>query len=565
VHGLDARGPFAFTGRACVGWAGHRVDPRGRYTVAGNMLVGPRVLEAMAEAFERSEGEELSERLLRALEAGQAAGGDKRGKQSAALLVASPQPRYYHNLRVDDHPDPVAELRRVYGVVVEHARRLEREYEPHRAAERTAGEQRRGRSLSAQRVRVRGLSRSTVRAPRGSKPLEELLQPAIEYAERGFPVMERTARRWGQLEARLRRDPDAAATYLIGGRRAPRPGEMFRNERLAATLRTLAQEGVEAFYEGAIAEQIVRASEARGGLLAPDDLAEYQPEWVEPLSVRYRDARVWELPPNGQGLVALLALGLLDGLALGGMEPAERLHLIVEAIKLAFDDGRKFIADPRFAEVPIAELLSPDHLARRRALIGERALDLGAPRAPEGGTVYLTVVDEERTVVSYIESLYMPFGSGVVAGETGVLLQNRGALFVLDPEHPNRLEPRKRPYHTIIPAMAFRGERPWLSFGVVGGFMQPQGHVQLLVNLLDLGMELQEALEVPRVRYLLEGRRIALEEGFPEGVREALERRGHEIAPTEGFGGAQAILIDPETGALAGASDPRKDGCAQGF
>ncbi len=399
----------------------------------------------------------------------------------------------------------------------------------------------------------------------GSKSLEEVLRPAIEYAERGFPVMEKTARRWGQLEARLRRDPDAAATYLIGGRRAPRPGEIFRNERLAATLKTLAQEGVEAFYRGAIAEQIVRASEARGGLLAPDDLAEYEPEWVEPLSVQYRGARVYELPPNGQGLVALLALGLLDGFALSGMEPAERLHLIVEAIKLAFDDGQRVIADPRFADVPVGRLLSPDHLSRRRALIGERALDLGAPRAPEGGTVYLTVVDERRNAVSYIESLYMPFGSGVVAGETGVLLQNRGALFSLDPEHPNRLEPRKRPYHTIIPAMAFRDERPWLSFGVVGGFMQPQGHVQLLVNLLDLGMDLQEALEAPRVRYLLEGKRIALEEGFPDGVREALARRGHEIAPTEGFGGAQAILLDPETGALAGASDPRKDGCAQGF
>jgi gamma-glutamyltranspeptidase/glutathione hydrolase len=400
----------------------------------------------------------------------------------------------------------------------------------------------------------------------GSYKLGELLQPAIEYAERGFPVMEVAADRWQRYESRLKLDPDAASTYLLNGR-APRPGEIFKNPKLASTLKVLAREGVEAFYEGQIAEQLVKASEARGGLLTRGDLRDYRPQWVEPLSVEYRDLTVYEQPPNAQGLVALLALSILADFDLAAMGPGspEYLHRVIEALKLAFADGRKLIADPRFADVPIEQLLSPDYAAERRALITEQVLEISSLGAPEGGTVYVTVVDEQRNVVSYIESIYLPFGSGVVAGETGILLQNRGALFTLDSQHPNCLEPHKRPYHTIIPAMAFRAEKPYLSFGVVGGFMQPQGHVQLLCNLIDFGMDLQGAIEAPRVRYL-DGRRVALEGGIPDAAREELRRRGHEIITgAQNFGGAQAILIDPETGALAGGSDPRKDGCAQGF
>lgn len=400
----------------------------------------------------------------------------------------------------------------------------------------------------------------------GSKPLGELLEPAIEYAERGFPVMEITSNRWRRCEEKLQRYEQTARTYLREGR-APRPGEVFRNERLARTLRAIACEGVAAFYEGEIADEILRTSEAHGGWLVPDDLRAFRPEWGEPLSTVYRGVEVYEHPPNGQGLIALLALNILESFDLSAMgaNSVGYHHTLIEALKLAFADGKRYIADPRFAEVPVERLLSKAYAAQRRTLIGERARPDGLPEALEGGTVYVTAVDEERNVVSLIESVFMPFGSGVTVGETGLVLQNRGALFTLDPEHPNHLEPGKRPYHTILPAMAFRGGRPWLSFGVVGGFMQPQGHVQILCNLLDHGLDLQRAIEAPRVRYC-EERKVALEPAVPPEIGEELARRGHEIIEGDGnFGGAQAVLIDPETGALAGGSDPRKDGCALGF
>ncbi len=399
----------------------------------------------------------------------------------------------------------------------------------------------------------------------GTKPLKELLEPAIGYAERGFPVMEITSRRWQRSEEKLRRHPATAQTYLLEGR-APRPGEPFRNPSLARTLRAIAHEGVDAFYEGEIAQALVRESERLGGWLSLDDLVAFRPEWVDPIAIRYRGVEVLEHPPNGQGLIALLALHILEGFDLASMGlTAEYYHRVIEALKLAFDDGKRYIADPRYAEVPVEKLLSKEYAAERRSLIGERALDTGPPGALEGGTVYVTVVDEERNVVSLIESLFMPFGSGIAVEGTGVLLQNRGALFALDPEHPNSLAPGKRPYHTIIPAMALRDGEPWLSFGVVGGFMQPQGHVQLLCHVLDHGMDLQEAVEAPRVRYY-GGRRVAVEPFMPKEIREGLAQRGHELVEGDGnFGGAQIVALDPETGMLAGASDPRKDGCALGF
>lgn len=399
----------------------------------------------------------------------------------------------------------------------------------------------------------------------GSQPLRRLLEPAIQYAERGFPVMEITSRKWRRYEAKLRRHDATAQTYLPGGR-APRPGELFRNERLARTLHTIAYEGVDAFYEGEIARALVRESEKLGGWLSLDDLRAFRPEWGDPISTDYRDVEVLEHPPNGQGLIALLALNILEGFDLRSLGmSAEYYHRVIEALKLAFVDGTRSIADPRFAEVPVAKLLSKEYAAERRALLADQALTEGPSGALEGGTVYVTVVDEERNVVSLIESLFMPFGSGIAVGDTGIVLQNRGALFALDPEHPNSLEPGKRPYHTILPAMAFRDGKPWLSFGLVGGFMQPQGHVQLLCNVVDHGMDLQEAVEAPRVRYY-GGRRVAMEPFMPKGISEGLARRGHELIEGDGnFGGAQIIALDPETGTLAGASDPRKDGCAMGF
>ena len=399
----------------------------------------------------------------------------------------------------------------------------------------------------------------------GTKPLEELLDPAIRYAEHGFPVLEITSQRWRQHEDKLKRHEAAARTYLPGGR-APQPGEVFRNPPLARTLRAIAHEGVDAFYEGAIARAIVTELERLGSPLSLEDLRAFRPEWGEPISTTYRGVEVLEHPPNGQGLIALLALNILEGFDLSSQGPtAEFYHRVIEALKLAFADGKRYIADPRFAEVPVAKLLSKAYAAERRALIGERALEEGPPGALEGGTVYVTVVDEERNVVSLIESLFMPFGSGIAVEETGIVLQNRGALFSLDPEHPNRLEPGKRPYHTIIPAMALREKEPWLSFGVVGGFMQPQGHVQILCHLLDHGMDPQEAVEAPRVRYY-GGRKVAVEPLLPKAIQEELAQRGHELIAGDGnFGGAQLIAIDPETGMLAGASDPRKDGCAMGF
>ncbi len=400
----------------------------------------------------------------------------------------------------------------------------------------------------------------------GTRPLSALLEPAIEYATRGFPVTEIVSERWQQYEEKLRRYKNTADTYLLDGR-APRASQLFRNERLAQTFQLLARWGIEAFYEGEIAMQIVRESQKQKGMLTLQDLKSYQAAWVEPLSTSYRNVAIYELPPNTQGLIALLALNIVEGFRLAEMEhnSVEYLHLLIEGIKRAFADGRWYIADPKFIEVPMERLLSKAYAAERRALIGKQARPEGPMGALEGGTAYITVVDEERNVVSLIESLFMPFGSGIAVGDTGILLQNRGALFSLDPSHPHCLKPRKRPYHTIMPAMVFRHGRPWLSFGVVGGFMQPQGHLQLLCNIIDHGMGLQQAVEAPRFRFY-EGNRVALEEEIPEKTRKALQELGHEIITADGyFGGAQAILIDPENDILQGGSDPRKDGCAQGY
>ena len=407
----------------------------------------------------------------------------------------------------------------------------------------------------------------------GTMKLADVMAPAIDYAENGFPVMEKTAEDWNSEVAKLKQTPAAATNYLIDGR-APRAGEIFRQPNLARTLRTLANGGRDAFYKGEIAKAIVDYCEKNGGYLSLADLAAQKSEWVEPISTNYRGYTVYEIPPNGQGLTALLALNILEGFDLAALsaQPDRYYHTLIEATKLAFADRDRYIADPAFSKVPVAELLSKDYAAKRRALIDpNKALESAPPGQINVGsdTTYFTVVDKDGNAVSFINSLFDAFGSGIVAGDTGIVLQNRGSSFSLNPSHPNHLEPGKRPFHTIIPAMVFKDNKLFMSFGVMGGGIQPQGHVQVLVNLIDLGMGLQQAMDAPRYRFM-SGREVLLEDEIPATVIERLIAMGHRRASPPGIlrqsmGGGQAIMIDPVSGTLMGASDPRKDGLAIGY
>jgi gamma-glutamyltranspeptidase/glutathione hydrolase len=401
----------------------------------------------------------------------------------------------------------------------------------------------------------------------GRLKLAQILQPAIEYAEQGFPVSEIIANQWRESAPLLARDAWAARTYLPGGR-APLHGEVASNPNLGATLRAIAAGGRDAFYRGPVAEKIVDAVRSRGGVMSMRDLADHRSEWVKPLSVRYQGYDFYEIPPNGQGLTALLMLNLVEGMNLRGWghNSADYLHHLVEAKKLAFADRNHYIADPTFARIPLEKLLSKEYAAERRKLIDPaRAAAEFSPGAGEAGdTVYLTVVDRDRNVVSFINSVSFLFGSGVVAGDTGIVLQNRATNFTLDRKSANRPEPHKRPLHTIIPAMLMRDGKPYFSFGVMGGDNQPQAQVQVLLNLLEFGMNVQEAGEAPRFRHTLG--RLGLESGIPAEVRRVLDQRGHAVVTmTDQYGGYQGILIDPRTGVLMGGSDPRKDGCAMGW
>jgi len=417
----------------------------------------------------------------------------------------------------------------------------------------------------------------------GRLPFDELLAPTIATAESGSPVSPVIGRAWAEAEARLSADPGAAATFLVGGR-APNVGETFRNPDLAGSLRAICAGGRDAFYRGPIAERIVACAKTVGGTIAAEDLASHASTWDDPVSVRYRGHDVWELPPNGQGIAALQMLGMLEGFDLAGMDrdAAELLHLMIEAKKRAYEDRARYYADPAFADVPVQELISREYAARRRKQIVRSGASLrvpaGDPRLEAGETVYLTVVDEARNAVSLIQSVYNDFGSGIVPPGTGFALQNRGSLFALDPEHPNRLEPGKRPFHTIIPAFVTRDDRPVFSFGVMGGDMQPQGHVQILLNLLDFGMDVQAAGDALRWRHvgsstptgdrMTDGGLVLLESGFPGATFDGLRSLGHrvEFRPVgPGFGGYQGIWIDPRTGTLHGGSESRKDGCAMGY
>jgi gamma-glutamyltranspeptidase/glutathione hydrolase len=355
--------------------------------------------------------------------------------------------------------------------------------------------------------------------------------------------------------------------FLADGR-TPAAGSVHRQPRLARSLREIARHGRDAFYRGAIAEEIVRFSQAHDGLLELDDFSGYRSEWVEPISSDYRGVRVHEIPPNGQGITALMTLNILEHADLRGLPHlgTDHLHLIIEAFKLAAAERDAYVADPAFNTLPVEQMLSKKFAAAQFARIDpHRAAP--CPIAPKArahrDTVYLSVVDRDRNAVSFINSLYHPFGSGMVAGDTGILLQNRGAGFVLERGHFNCIAPRKRPLHTIIPAMAYRGDDV-LSFGVMGGEYQAMGHVYVLSNWLDFGLDLQEAIDAPR--FLPGDGAVALERPIPDAVLKALQQRGHVTDRSElSLGGAQAIYVDAKNGVLSAGSDPRKDGCALGY
>jgi gamma-glutamyltranspeptidase/glutathione hydrolase len=417
----------------------------------------------------------------------------------------------------------------------------------------------------------------------GSLPLAEVLAPATRLAEDGFPVAPLTAHSWARgVEVQLCWTPGGQA-LTIGGR-APRAGEVFRNPGLGRTLRAVAEGGAAAYYTGPIAESIAQAVQAAGGTLTAGDLAAHRSTWDEPLSTVYRGARVWECPPNGQGVTALLALNVLEGFDLAGLEPlsAERWHYLVEAMRLAFADTRQYVADPHVVSVPTAGLNSKAYAAERRKLIDPRRATLdtrfGTPPA-HSGTVYLCAVDGPGNACSFINSNYMGFGCGIVPSAPdgrswGFTLHNRGHNFSLDPAHPNALAPGKRPYHTIIPGMMTdAGDNSLLApFGVMGGFMQPQGHVQVVVGLVDDALDPQSALDRPRfcIQPAAASGTVALEAGLPATLVDGLRARGHPLQPgLDGydravFGRGQIIRRMPD-GVLWGGSDPRADGCALGY
>jgi gamma-glutamyltranspeptidase/glutathione hydrolase len=414
----------------------------------------------------------------------------------------------------------------------------------------------------------------------GTISVAAALAPAIGYARDGFPVAELMAGEWHASAAKLSADPAAAATFLPNGT-PPALGDIFANPRLATSLELIARGGSDAFYRGPIAQAIAADMAARGGLLTALDLAGHTVDWVETISTNYRGYDVHELPPSTQGFVALEMLNILEGfdLAAMGHNSADCLHVISEAKKIAFADRGAHLADRACVPPPtLATLLSKDYAARRRTEIDMRkagtyragALPGGSAGAPDfagrdlGDTIYLTAADSQGTVVSFIQSLFANFGAGIVAGDTGITLHNRGSGFVLTPGHPNQIGPRKRPLHTLVPAMILKDQRPWVSFGVMGGDNQAQAHAQVVINLVDFGMHVQAAGEAARMRHL--GSELALETGVGPAVRASLEARGHALCDGRGqMGGYQGISIDSKTGVLMGGSDPRKDGLAIGW
>jgi gamma-glutamyltranspeptidase/glutathione hydrolase len=406
----------------------------------------------------------------------------------------------------------------------------------------------------------------------GTVGLADVFEDAIYYAENGFPVTEVIAGEWKSAEDVLQAHKGSSETYLIDGR-APKPGEVFTNRDMARTFRKVVNEGIETFYQGETCEAIVAFSKREDGFLSHRDFRDHSTTWLKPISCDYRGYTVYELPPNGQGITALEMLNILEGYDIGalGHNSPEYLHLLIEAKKVAFSDRDRFVADPEFQDVPVDRLLSREYAkqCRDNIAVGRAIAPPGLLRPSSGSdTVYVAAMDKDGNGASFISSLYMSFGSGMVVDGTGIVLQNRGNSFSLDPNHPNRLEPHKRPMHTIMPGMVFKDGEFLMSFGVMGGDMQPQGHVQFLVNLIDFKMNLQEAMDAPRVRHLQE-MDVYLEDGISAKTASALRGKGHQtvrVRPvTNQVGGGQAIYLDRSQNVLLGASDRRKDGSAIGY
>jgi gamma-glutamyltranspeptidase/glutathione hydrolase len=416
----------------------------------------------------------------------------------------------------------------------------------------------------------------------GRLPMKELLAPTIAYAREGVPVPQVIAGSWARSVARFKDKPGFAEVFLPGGK-APAEGEPFANPALACTLELLAAGGREAFYKGEIAAKIVAFSEKAGGFFSKEDFARHTSEWQDPISTTYRGVTLWQLPPNGQGLAALEMLNVLERFDLKtmGRDSPDFWHVMVEAKKLAFADRAAYYADPAFSPAPVAALLDKGYAERQAKRIdmkrAAKSVEPGDPALQKADTTFLVAADDRGMMVALIQSNYTGFGSGYVIPELGFGLQDRGALFSLKAGHPNVLAPGKRPFHTIIPAFLGKNGVPDMAFGVMGGDMQPQGHAQIVVNLVDFGMNLQEAGDAPRFYHtddteptgtvMTNGGALSLESGIPQDVRQALIRRGHKLVESNGivFGGYQAIRRDSKTGVYFGATESRKDGFAAGY
>ncbi|MBS3993615.1 MAG: gamma-glutamyltransferase family protein, partial [Bacteroidetes bacterium] len=411
----------------------------------------------------------------------------------------------------------------------------------------------------------------------GKLPMSDILGPSIKYAEEGFPVTELIAYYLnGSVPRFSKQYPNVFNTYTNNGK-VPQKGDLFKNPHLANTYKDILKNGRDAFYKGAIAKTISQFIKEQGGFLSYEDLAAHTSEWVTPVSTNYRGYDVWELPPNGQGIAALQMLNIIElydftNIPFGS---AEHLHIVNEAKKLAYEDRAKYYADMAFSKVPVEDLISKKYAQERKALIGPRAGNYTAGKLSHGDTVYLTVADKDGTMISLIQSNYRGMGSGMVPPNLGFMLQNRGELFDLTPGLPNSLEPGKRPFHTIIPAFITKNGQPYVSFGVMGGDFQPQGHVQIVMNLIDFGMNLQEAGDAPRFEHIgssqptgekADGKgEILLESGFTFDEIQKLIAKGHKVGYGGYFGGYQAILYDAEKGVYFGASESRKDGNAAAY
>ncbi|MGE5342967.1 MAG: gamma-glutamyltransferase [Candidatus Omnitrophota bacterium] len=415
----------------------------------------------------------------------------------------------------------------------------------------------------------------------GKLPMKDILAPTIRYAEQGFPVSELIAYYWKRSVAKFKDYENFQKLYAPNGK-APEKGDIFKNPDLARTLRLIADKGADAYYKGPIAEAIVKYSQRVGGFFHMKDFTDYKAEWVQPLSANYRGYDVWELPPNGQGIAALQMLNMLKNFDVKSMghNSAEYLHLLIEIKKIVYEDRARFYADPKFAKIPIDQLISEEYAKKRLRYFNPKKaateIPYGDAELKTSDTIYLTVVDKDRNAISFIQSNYAGFGSGNVPDGLGFCIQNRGNLFSLEPGHPNVFEPGKRPFHTIIPAFVTKDGKPVFTFGVMGGDMQPQGHVQILLNIIDFGMNIQEAGDAPRFYHtgssepdygkMKDGGEVSLESGISPQVVRDLMGLGHKIVGSVGpYGGYQGIWIDWPRGVLIGASESRKDGCAIGY